>query len=110
MSSGEVSESEKDTLKTVRELLEKAEDSARKALNKAAPAVQKSVETSVDAAAKGFAATMKSIDGATSKEQLELLKAYRKVLGGQVDFVDSRIRALEAKKPAGEGAPEPVSR
>lgn len=86
MSSGEVSESEKDTLKTVRELLEKAEDSARKALNKAAPAVQKSVETSVDAAAKGFAATMKSIDGATSKEQLELLKAYRKVLGGQVDF------------------------
>ncbi len=101
MSSGDAGEGAKSTLKTVRELLEKAEEAARVALNKAAPAVQKSVGTSMDAASKGFAATMKSIDGATTKEQLEVLKAYRKVLGGQVDFVDSRIKALEAKKPAG---------
>ncbi len=100
MSSGEASQGTRNTLKTVRELLEKAEDSARKALDRTAPAVQKSVETSMDAASKGFAATMKSIDGATTKEQLEVLRAYRKVLGGQVDFVDSRIKALEAKKQA----------
>ncbi len=100
MSSGGASAGEKSTLQTVRELLEKAEDSARKALDKATPAVQKSVVTSMDTAAKGFNATMKSIDGATKKEQLELLRAYRKVLGGQVDFVDSRIRALESKETA----------
>jgi len=76
-------------LQTVRELLEKAEESARKAVEKATPAVQKSVSTSMDAAGKGFNATMKSIDSATTREQLELLKAYRKVLGGQVDYVDS---------------------
>ncbi len=97
MSSGD-STGGKSTLQSVRELLEKAEESARTALNKATPAVQKSVVTSMDAAAKGFNATMKSIDGATSKEQLELLKAYRKVLGGQVDFVDSRIKTLESKQ------------
>ncbi len=97
MSSGD-STGGKSTLQSVKELLEKAEESARTALNKATPAVQKSVVTSMDAAAKGFNATMKSIDGATSKEQLELLKAYRKVLGGQVDFVDSRIKTLESKQ------------
>ncbi len=97
MSSGD-SAGAKSTLQSVKELLEKAEESARTALNKATPAVQKSVVTSMDAAAKGFNATMKSIDGATSKEQLELLKAYRKVLGGQVDFVDSRIKTLESKQ------------
>jgi hypothetical protein len=87
-------------MKAVRELLEKAEETARNAVNKATPAVQKSVVTSMDAAAKGFNATMKSIDGATTREQLELLRAYRKVLGGQVDFVDSRIRTLESKQPS----------
>ncbi len=101
MSSGGANEGAKSTLKAMRELLEKAEDSARNALAKAAPAVQKSVETSMDAASKGFAATMKSLDGATTREQLEVLKAYRRLLGGQIDFVDSRIKSLETKKPAG---------
>jgi len=100
MSTGDTSQGVKSTLQTVRELLEKAEESARKAVEKATPAVQKSVSTSMDAAGKGFNATMKSIDSATTREQLELLKAYRKVLGGQVDYVDSRIRTLESKAPA----------
>ena len=99
MSSGGATEGAKSTLQTVRELLEKAEETTRKAVNKATPAVQKSVVTSMDAASKGFTATMKSIDGATTRERLELLKAYRKVLGGQVDYVDSRITTLESKKP-----------
>jgi soluble cytochrome b562 len=100
MSSEGVGEGAKNTLKTVRELLEKAEESARTALNKATPAVQKSVSTSMDAATKGFNSTMKSLDGATTREQLGVLKAYRRVLGGQIDFVDSRIRTLESKEPS----------
>jgi vacuolar-type H+-ATPase subunit H len=98
MSSSDLSEGAKSALKTMKDLLEKAEESARTALNKATPAVQKSVASSMDAAAKGFNSTMKSIDGATTKEQLEVLKAYRKVLGGQTDFVDSRIKTLESKE------------
>ena len=100
MSTVQASERAKQTLKSVKELLEKAEDSAQKAFNKAAPAVEKSVGASIDAASKGFTATMKSIDGATTREQMDLLRAYRKVLGGQLDFVDSRIRTLESKTPA----------
>ncbi len=102
MSTEQVSERTKRTLKTVKELLEKAEDSTHKALNKATPVVQKSVDSSLEAAAKGFSATMKSIDGATVKEQLPLLRAYKKFLAGQVEFVESRIKALEEKSQSGK--------
>ncbi len=97
MSSEQVSEKAKQTLKTVRELLEKAEDSTHKVLERAAPAISKSVDSSMEAAAKGFSSTMKSIDSATHEDQVKLLKAYKRFLGGQVDFVDSRIRDLEDK-------------
>ena len=97
MSSEQVTERAKQTLKTVKEFLEKAEESTHKALERAAPTVQKSIDTSVDAAAKGFTSTMQTIDGATTDDQLKLLRAYRKFLGSQADYVDSRIRALEEK-------------
>lgn len=99
MSSEQVTEKAKQTLKAMVELLEKAEESTHKALEKAAPTVQKSIDTSVEAAAKGFTATMQTIDGATTDDQLKLLRAYRKFLGGQADYVDSRIRDLEGKLP-----------
>ena len=97
MSSEQVSQKAKDTFKSVKELLEKAEETTHKALGKAAPALQKSIDTSMEAAAKGFNATMKSIDGATSGDQVKLLKAYRKFLAGQVDFVDARVKTIEEK-------------
>jgi vacuolar-type H+-ATPase subunit E/Vma4 len=99
MSTDQMTERAKQTMKTVKELLEKAEQSTHKALEKAAPAVQRSIDASVEAAAKGFSATMQTIDGSTMEDQLKLLKAYRKFLGGQADYVDSRIRALEDKLP-----------
>lgn len=97
MSTEQVSETAKKTLKTVRELLEKAEASTHKALEKAAPAVSKSIDSSIEAASKGFNSTMKTIDGATVGDQVKLLKAYRKFIGGQADYVDNRIRTLEDK-------------
>ncbi|MDG6909640.1 MAG: hypothetical protein JRN57_02670 [Nitrososphaerota archaeon] len=97
MSSDQMTTRARQTLKSLREILEKAEESAHVALKRAAPAVQKSVDASMEAASKGFSATMKSIDGATSKEQAELLRAYRKVLAAQVDLVDSRLVSMESK-------------
>lgn len=97
MSTEQVTEKAKQTLKSMMELLSKAEESTHKALEKAAPAVQKSIDASVDAAAKGFTTTMQTIDGATTEDQLKLLRAYRKLLGGQSDYVENRIRDLEGK-------------
>ena len=96
-SSDQVTKKAKETLKIVRELLEKAEDSTHRVLERAAPAVQKSVDASMEAAAKGFSSTMKSIDGVAARDQVKLLRAYRKFLSGQADLVESRIRALERK-------------
>jgi hypothetical protein len=98
MSSEPVKERAKQTLKAVRELLEKAEETTHKALEETAPKVAKSIDASMEAAAKGFSSTMKSIDGATGGDQVKLLKAYKKFLGGQLEFVDSRIKAVEEKK------------
>jgi len=69
MSTEQVAEKAKQTLKTVRELLEKAEESTHKALENASPAVQRSIDSSLEAAA-GFNATTQSIDGATLGDQV----------------------------------------
>ena len=100
MSSDQVAQKAKETLKAVRELLEKAEETTNKALEKAAPALQKSIDASLETAAKGFTATMKSIESTTSADQVKLLKAYRRFLAGQVEFVDARIKATEEKAQA----------
>jgi len=97
MSDSEPTDTARQALKSIKELLEKAEESTHRVLEKAAPAVQKSLDVSMEAAASGFNATMKSIDGATAREQLEVLRAYRKFLDGQGELVASRIRALESK-------------
>src|SRR5215472_7624653 len=97
MASKKVTDKTKQTLKSVKELLEKAEDSTHKAITKAAPKVQKSLDTSMESAGKAFNSTMKTIEGATVEDQIRLLRAYRKFLGGQADFVDSRIAKLGSK-------------
>ena len=93
----EVPEKTRDTLKSIMELLEKAEQTARKELTKAAPAVQKSLDASLEAAARGFNATTKNIDARTEMEQLGLLKAYGKFLAGQTGFVETKVRSLQGR-------------
>ena len=107
MSSDQVTDRAKQTLESIKDLLEKAEETTHRALEKAAPALQRSIDTSMEAAGKGFSATMKSIDGVTNADQVKVLKAYRKVLAGQLDFVDARIKTIETKTnktPANEAA------
>ncbi len=97
MSSQQTSTKAKETLKALRDMLEKAEDTVHKELAKAAPAVSKSLDGSLEKAEKGFRETMKTIDTRTEKEQLGLLTAYRKFLSGQSNYVDSRIDELQKR-------------
>ena len=53
MSSKQVSQKAKETLKSLMEMLEKAQDTTHKVLEKAAPALQKSIDMSMQAAASG---------------------------------------------------------
>jgi vacuolar-type H+-ATPase subunit E/Vma4 len=102
VSSDQVAQKARETLKAARDMLEKAHKTTHAALEKAAPAVQKSIDSSMEAAAKGFSSTMKSIDDAATGDQVKLLRAYRKFLSGQVDFVESRIKALEGRSQQAE--------
>ena len=52
----------------------------------------------MEAAANAFNKTMKTIDGATTGDQAALLRAYRKLLAGQLDYVDARTKALEERQ------------
>ena len=97
MSAEQVSQKAKQTVRSVKDLLEKAEDSAHKALDRAAPALAKSLDASLEAASNAFMKTTKTIDGATTDEQVKLFRAYKKLLEGQVGFLDTRIRALEER-------------
>ncbi len=78
-------------------MLEKAEEAVQKELSKAAPAVQKSLDTSLESAAKGFSSTIETIDTRTEREQMELLKAYKRFLSGQSSFVESKLKALDER-------------
>lgn len=96
-STEQVSARAKEALKSVKELLQKVEETTTKELDRVAPSVAKSLNSSFDAAAKGFASTLKTIDSRTGKEQLELLSAYRRFLAGQLAYVDSKLDGLKQK-------------
>ena len=97
MSTEQVTQKAKQTIRSVKEMLGKAEDSTHRALDRAAPAVVKSLDASLEAASKAFAKTTKTIDGATTDEQVKLFRAYKKLLEGQVGLLDARIMALEER-------------
>ena len=106
MSTEQVTAKAKETWNAVKELLEKAEVTVQKELSKAAPAVQKSLESSIEAAVKGFISTMNTIDTRTAKERMELLRAYKRFLSGQVGYVDSRIgHSRGARRPRSRQPP-----
>ncbi|MDG7011824.1 MAG: hypothetical protein JRN11_07575 [Nitrososphaerota archaeon] len=90
-------------LRSVVEAMERAVVTTQKSIGKATPVIQKSLDRSLEAAGTAFARTMETIDGATAGDQAKFFRAYRKLLEGQLDYVDSRIRALDEKRP-----PSPV--
>ncbi len=100
MSTEQASEKAKETWKSAKKLAAKAGDSVQKELDKAGPALQKSLDTSMDSAGKFFNSTIKSIDTHTEKEQLELLRAYKKLLNHQSGFVDTKLKSLEERTAA----------
>lgn len=81
-------------------MLEKAELTVHMELKKAAPSVQKSLDNSLEAVAKAFDSTIRTIDSKTETEQIGLLKAYRKFLTEQAEFVEVKLKRLEERTAA----------
>ena len=88
----------KDAWESFKELLAKTDAEVTKQIRQATPVVQRSVGASIETATRGFDSTMKGISKHTEREQLELLKAYRKFLSSQSEFVDARLKGLDERK------------
>jgi hypothetical protein len=102
LNANKVTEATKDTWETLRELQEKTETELRKEISKAAPGVQRFMGVSIEAGTKEFDATMKAVSDHTEEEQIDLLRAYRRFLSGQLRFVDFRLSELDKRTKSEE--------
>lgn len=100
MSREEVRAKARQTAKSAGELLDAVKKAAKTSLQKTAPKVSDALDASFDKASKGLADTLKTIEKTTSKEQVELLKAYKSFLQKQTEIVDKRLSSSkDEEKP-----------
>jgi hypothetical protein len=83
-----------DSIKGVGEFIESTKRSLQKELAKTTPKIEHALDRSMDDAGQALSSALKTIDRASSHEQLELLKGYRTFLQGQAAFVDKKIKAM----------------
>lgn len=102
VSSGEVKQKAKETLKSATELLKAVKESVHTELETTAPKVVNTLDRSFDKASSGLSDTLRVIDRKTGKEQIELLKAYGSFLQKQSEMIQSRISDLERDHPKDE--------
>jgi GTP cyclohydrolase I len=102
MSSQEVKAKAKETLRSVRELLEAVTENVDAELKKNAPRVANTLDRSFEAASKSLTDTLRAIDRKTGTEQVELLKAYRSFIQKQAEIVQGRISDLEKERKGTE--------
>ncbi len=104
MSSGEVKAKAKQTAKSAVELLDAVKKAVHASLSKSAPKVVNALDSSFDKASKGLAETLETIDKSTSKEQAQLLKAYKSFLQKQTEIIDKKMASMKKEKPSAQAA------
>ena len=99
MSSEEIKAKAKETAKNVGELLESVKKAVHARLSKEAPKVVNTLDSSFDKASKSLADSLAAIDKRTTKEQSELLKAYKSFLQKQTEIIDRKMASTKKKQP-----------
>ncbi len=95
VSSREVGERAKETVKSVRELLRAVKNAVHDQLRRGAPTVVNALDRSFETTSKTLLETLRVIDKKTNKEQTELLRAYQSFLQKQVELIEGRLKVLE---------------
>jgi|GEM_PF-1610228 hypothetical protein len=88
-------ESAKQFVNSLRKLIRISIRSAERILEEAPPRVSQSIESSLSDLEKTTALLLNRVDATTAKEQIQLLRMYRKVLEGQLTLIDERLKKLE---------------
>ena len=94
MTSDEIRAKAKETAKSVSDLLDAVKRTAHARLVKEAPKVVDTIDQSFDRASKGLTDALKDLDKRTSKEQSEVLKAYRSFLQKQTEIIDKKMASI----------------
>jgi hypothetical protein len=84
-----------ETVKNTGEFIENTKKSLQRELSKTTPKIEHTLDQSVDEAGQALSNALKAIDKKGSHEQMEILRAYRAFLQGQVAFVDKRLKAIK---------------
>ncbi len=95
MSQQEIKDKAKQTLKSAQELVNSLTDAAHAELSKTAPKLAKTLDQEFDKAAGAFSDTLRTVDKSSSKEQAQLLGAYRSFLQKQTELIDRRLKDVE---------------
>jgi hypothetical protein len=95
MSSNEVKEKARKTMEDVESLLRDAKKAAHEELSRKVPQAGKALDNALNTASKSLSDALQAAQKKTSKEQLELLRAYRSFLQKQTDFLDKKIESAK---------------
>jgi DnaJ-domain-containing protein 1 len=103
MSADEVKAKARQTAKSAAELLDAVERTVHARLSKEVPNVVNSLDSTFDKASKGLTDALNNIDKRTSKEQAELLKAYRSFLQKQTEIIEKKMASMKEKEKSKSG-------
>ena len=101
MSKEEVKAKARETVKSAGELMDAVKKAAHAQLSNSAPKVMNALDSSFDKASKTLTDTLDTIGKRSSKEQVELLKAYRSFLRKQGEIIDKRMASMKEKTQSG---------
>jgi F0F1-type ATP synthase membrane subunit b/b' len=82
------------SVKSAEEFIESTKKSLQTELSKTAPQIQHELDRSLEEAGRALSNALSSIDKKTSREQTDLLTAYKSFLQKQIAFVEERLRAI----------------
>ncbi len=97
MSSDEVVEKFKETLRSAKELLVTVKKTANAELSKTAPKLVHSLDKSFEEATGALSDTLVIIDKEAKREKLQLLNTYKSFLKRQEELIDKRIKSAEGQ-------------
>jgi paraquat-inducible protein B len=95
MSSQEVKKKLRTTIKSIADLMDTLVKAAQGELSAKVPKVMHTLDSSFEQASKALADAFSTIDKKTSKEQVELYRAYKGFLSKQIELLERRINELE---------------
>jgi signal transduction protein with GAF and PtsI domain len=104
MSSKEVKEKLKTTVKSVKELMEVVVKATHAEITSKSPKLVHTLDSSIDKASGAFTDALRTIDKRTLKEQRTLLEAYKTFLNKQIELLDRKLEDISGSESSSKAS------